>query len=595
MVNELLVGGDPFKSEGRFLALLDGEKSNRPLARWNSCHASSLVDEVPVDEGSGELTTRAWAEGAGGELQLRSAYDLALRQSAAAYGLDVFKDKAEKEFYKFLEMRRRDGTLAAKSLVLSWEEMVQDMDHLEMEHAAVVFSRLTASGASQVLWVLGLLHKHHGLADLGVAARVCQDLGPELLVEFQMELTVVLLARQGIVGHVMARRWMKRLLGNGGLGGVVVNVSAEPWTMGPAVVQRVNRMDQTRIAEWVAAAQQNQWAVSPAADGLGAVMAEFVEQVEVLMDPQFLGEHSEAELVANSTSEVPTEALREFVELLTHKKGDLELWEKMWAGYVREYVHPLYGVEGMGSVPAEKWFQFTLDPITAMQVAEVVLRWRHELTAEQGQVLPTRMVEELRSLEWTLVAKWDGMRCAWEQPDPEERDIWDGMGMLAERVWPGRRGKTCRDWRVLELVRPVAYCAVESMMKALGFMAEDETLASARPAWLEHLWDPNQGGLTFRAALGGAMQASAKFDVIRNDDEKRRFLCIWGQAAGVGPDDVQEWLHDQPFKGQALLAYARYAAGRPSLANQFGGIGETLYALDHFRPTWIVGPLSRVV
>ena len=153
----------------------------------------------------------------------------------------------------------------------------------------------------------------------------------------------------------------------------------------------------------------------------------------------------------------------------------------------------------------------------------------------------------------------------------------------------------CRDWRILEVIRPVAYAAVESLMKALRYLAADETLASARPEWLPDLWDPNQGGLTFRVALDGAMQASARVPTVTSDVDRRRFFGCWGLSAGVGQDDVETWLADQPFDAEQLLAYAAYAAGRPSLAHKFGGIGETLYALDHFKPTWLVGPLSRVV
>jgi hypothetical protein len=103
-------------------------------------------------------------------------------------------------------------------------------------------------------------------------------------------------------------------------------------------------------------------------------------------------------------------------------------------------------------------------------------------------------------------------------------------------------------------------------------------------------------GVTLRSAVAGAMQASAKISVVRTAEDARRFLSLWSLAAGHGIDELEIWLEAQPFDLSQLVAFGRYAAARPSsLAGQVGGLAETLYAADHFRPSWVVGPLSLVV
>ena len=344
----------------------------------------------------------------------------------------------------------------------------------------------------------------------------------------------------------------------------------------------------------IAASKEKEVGAPQGEEAFAAVMAEAVEQLEALLDPALLGERGRLEVLQSGSSSLPEEALGEVVNAVVLRECEREVWFGLWAAHVRDHVHPLYGVEGMASTPVELLFEPVLEPLMATQVAEVVLRWRHELAAARGQELPAGMVLELRSLEWVLVAKWNGEPVEWEQQDPESRGIWDGMGALPELVWPGRRGLVCRDWRVLELLRPVAYCAVESLMKACGFLGEEAVLASERPGWLGDLWDPNQGGLTFRTAIGGAMQASARVPDVRSDEDRRRFFSVWALACGVGVEEVQDWMAVQTFELSDLVAYARYLAGRPGLANRFGGLGETLYVLDHFKPAWVVGPLSRV-
>lgn len=603
VVGQLLAGEDPFRACGRLLVLMDGDRWNRRLARWNAWHAGGVMREEV-----GAQTSDIWVEGGDGSVVERDAFDLAMRQTevdwaswvgfrSKPYALEQFKERVEQEYVRALAMRKRGEFGAARGFALAVEGAVEELGHLEMEHAIAVLSRHVQVGASYLLWALGLVQHHHGVSDLLVSLSVVRQMGLDLEVEFQAEVGINWLAAHSVGGHLMARRWMRRVLSSSGLGGVVVDITEPLWNVGPAVVQRFRAVvvDEQELEAARERTVRAEGVMARGGEGLALAMAEVVAQVDGLLDPELLGERGRLEVMQNAKEASDLRgAFIEVVNELVDGRCGVEVWHQLWAAHVLEHLHPLYGVEGLASRPAELLFQPVLAPLVATQVAEVVLRWRHELVAAKGEVLPEGLVRELRSLEWVLVAKWNGTLVEWEQQEQELREVWDGMGALPELVWPGRRGRVCLDWRVLELLRPVAYCAMESLMKASGFLAEDLALASVRPGWLGDLWDPHQGGLTFRTVLSGAMQASARIGDVSSDDTRRRFESIWAMACGVSVEDVQAWMAGQTFELSDLVLYARYLAGRPDLANRYGGLGETLYALDHFKPAWIVGPLSRV-
>ena len=230
-------------------------------------------------------------------------------------------------------------------------------------------------------------------------------------------------------------------------------------------------------------------------------------------------------------------------------------------------------------------------PELATSAGLLVLRWRHHLMSSRVWRNPQGLCLDIQHWLSCVLARMDGDRLELKERSLLPADNhWfrPGQGLTATENMTRLTEEQELDWRVTEVLRPLLFSALASM--AIGLKAGSATQLQELDWVRESVWDPNEPTIRIYDV----------FDALRVMCEAQRctvpalkgvYLALSGQC-GVEVEAIEAWFEAQPFDLTDLEAFRQKVLLKEAEVGEVGGLVETLFARNHFKPSWVTGVLT---
>lgn len=425
-------------------------------------------------------------------------------------------------------------------------------------------------------WVVGLLEgAGRPLLPWRVLDAICEE-GKEDPIELMEALIVVRLlqGQSSMAGYVLSRWLTEMVWGPRGLSGVLPDFRSplmgelQPiWDQRDRVLSAPAFMDAKQQEEMEALGWE---AKAPNGIAMGAAL--LLKRLELYCE-------------GDAGSEVRHAFSCPWVE------EDPDLGEEVTTGEARVAWANRMRAVGLQEDKFRRVLLTEVDAELATQAALLVFRWRAYWMGRRVWSDPQGFVSAVES--WI-----SGVLFRWGEPGPSLRYAFRGavgdylLQGFGESTAEGVEGVLEEvqqlDWRVTEILRPLIYAAMSSLAIAVKAGHADDL---AKVEWIrEKVWDPSGPPIRVEAAVEGLFRLarSEQTTVKRIDGRERR----WAKQIGVKVQELKDWLEAQPFDLDDLEAFRIAVESGEAQLLSIGGLRETLNARAHFKPAWIVGPLT---